>query len=129
MLSFNTVTKTFEEVLTHGKPPPQCYGHTMSYFAKNNVIFIYGGRNDLLECPFLNQITLFHVGLGLYTDVAEPKIRDIKRKDTEEDRARYCFAGCYNSESIVYLYGGSNMEGFSNNITFFKFDMRLTPKI
>lgn len=101
----------------------------MSYFAKQNVIFIYGGRNDLQDNPFLNQIVLFHVGLSMYTEVLEGRTKDIKKKEPEEERARYCFAGSYNSDTIVYLYGGSNMEGFSNNITFFKFDMRLIPKI
>ena len=130
MLSFNISGKTFEPVETHGKPPPQCYGHTMSYFAKNNVIFIYGGRNDILENPFLNQITLFHVGLSMYTDVNDLiKIREIKKKENEEERARYCFGGIFNSESLVYVYGGRDAGGVSNSITFFKFDMRLTPRI
>lgn len=130
MFSFNITTKTFESVQAHGKPPPPCYGHVMNYFAKQNVIFIYGGRNDMLENPFLNQITLFHVGLAMYTDVNDlQKIREVRRKESEEERARYCFAGSFNSESLVYLYGGSNTEGFSNAITFFKFDMRILPKI
>jgi hypothetical protein len=101
----------------------------MSYFAKHNVIFIYGGRNDLQETPFLNQIKLFHVGLSMYTDIPEGRIKEVRRKEPEEEKVRYCFAGSYNSESLLYLYGGSNMDGFSNNITFFKFDMRLVPKI
>lgn len=75
MYVFDPEEKEFKEIKTHGKPHPECYGNVMHYFSKNNVLFIYGGRNDMLETPFLNQISLFHIGLSMWTGVNEGRIK------------------------------------------------------
>ena len=43
---------------TNGKPPDARIGATMNFAAEVNMLIIHGGRNDLIEPNYLNDITL-----------------------------------------------------------------------